>query len=460
MTCTLTQRRDNSGILYDQLVIAGAFAPDGKAAGSDLDLEIDSLFNPLSMSTRFFKTTVAARSSRDGQLYSIEEGETAFAATKPTTISAAEVTAVDTLVQTYTQYTLKFQPDVEIEAGAFAMVQFPLNDAGEQFYVLDNNLNSMSTMGSLFGARSDNVAFVVDRGSRKIETKVGTSRYSAGGIATIVLSQIKNPSYVDSFGTFKIRVFDKHRQLIAEVTSGVSYKTTAGTLRDVKVTPSGLFIDEEIRLGVSFVPLHDMPVDAFIRISVTSDVRLRCPVSSEASDFIYNSKNLKSPLNATCEAPPANSSGGYHRVLLASPLREPFVHEDRTAAKAGVYDPGKVLTVQFPKSLNALSAREVRGIRIETLTAAMQPIDTYTDDTTLLYTVVAKPLFLASVQPKTQETYTASLFDFRLVYANKLTFGGYMEVHLPPQVQLVSDEAPKLVPGTNMDPAGSRILRG
>lgn len=150
-------------------------------------------------------------SSRDGQTYAIEEGETAFAATQATSISSAEVIADDTLVQTYTQYTFKFQPDVEVEAGAYAMIQFPLSSDGEQFYVFDNSLNSMSTMGSLFGARSDNVAFVVDRGSRKIETKVGTSRYSAGGVATIVLSQIKNPSYVDSFGTFKIRVFDKFR---------------------------------------------------------------------------------------------------------------------------------------------------------------------------------------------------------------------------------------------------------
>lgn len=59
---------------------------------------------------------------------------------------------------------------------------------------------------------------------------------------------------------------------------------------------------------------------------------------------------------------------GFMSVLLRDPLREDYVHEDRRAVRAGVYEPGKVLQVWFPRSKNPLSAREIRGIRIETLT--------------------------------------------------------------------------------------------
>ena len=116
----------------------------------------------------------------------------------------------------------------------------------------------MSTFGGLFAAKAFDVPFVVDRSHMKIETKVGTSTSAPPGPATIVVSKIKNPSHVDSYGPFKISVFDRYRKLIAEVSQPVQFKTTPGALRDIKVSASGLFIDEEIRLGVSFVPIHDL----------------------------------------------------------------------------------------------------------------------------------------------------------------------------------------------------------
>ena len=58
---------------------------------------MEYLFNPLSLKERTFLTALAVI-GRDGKVYSIQEGYTAFRATEPTTISGVEVTADVTTV--------------------------------------------------------------------------------------------------------------------------------------------------------------------------------------------------------------------------------------------------------------------------------------------------------------------------------------------------------------------------
>lgn len=121
----------------------------------------------------------------------------------------------------------------------------------EQDYVFDNQLNSMSTFGGLFAAKSNDVPFVVDRANLKIETKYGTQQQAPSGPATVIVSKIKNPFQVDTYGPFKISVFDRSRKLIAQVDHDLAkFRTTPGTVAGVNVTATDYFIDEEVRIGV------------------------------------------------------------------------------------------------------------------------------------------------------------------------------------------------------------------
>lgn len=79
--------------------------------------------------------------------------------------------AADVTVQEYTEFTINFTPDVEVEAGAYVMVDFPSTTDGLAAFEFDENLNSMTTIGGIFGGRTDNAAFAIDRKSRKVETK-------------------------------------------------------------------------------------------------------------------------------------------------------------------------------------------------------------------------------------------------------------------------------------------------
>lgn len=71
--------------------------PNGLAKKKRLLIEMDALFNPLTMSERDFWTTLSSPGQK-GKKYSIEEGYTAFQAKEPTTIKEVEITSTDTTV--------------------------------------------------------------------------------------------------------------------------------------------------------------------------------------------------------------------------------------------------------------------------------------------------------------------------------------------------------------------------
>jgi len=93
-------------------------------------------------------------------------------------------------------------------------------------------------------SRIDNAKFIYDSVSNKIETKEGTVEWTNIGVTRITLSKIQNPDHADTYGTFKISVLDQYKKLIATRTSGLTYTTIPGSIRDVKITPYSLFIDE------------------------------------------------------------------------------------------------------------------------------------------------------------------------------------------------------------------------
>ena len=93
----------------------------------------------------------------------------------------------------------------------------------------------MSTIGGMFGSRTDGVPFVIDGGNMKLETKTGTRRYSTISVATIIVSKIKNPASVGSYGSFAVKVYDKYKALIAEVSEGFYFDTIRGDILNAQM---------------------------------------------------------------------------------------------------------------------------------------------------------------------------------------------------------------------------------
>ena len=108
-------------------------------------------------------------------------------ARSPRSLLSPRVFSEDTTTHEYTTFSVKFTHDIPVEQGAFAMVQFPsgfLNEIEDQFN-FDSQLVSMSTIGGMFGTRSLNVKFSTDFTNMRVETIVGTSKYSSSGSPTI-----------------------------------------------------------------------------------------------------------------------------------------------------------------------------------------------------------------------------------------------------------------------------------
>lgn len=350
LKCQVTKLGDK-----EHIRITGALPRGTSAKDLDLIIEIDSIYNPLSLFERDFAASLSATSARDGKLYSIERGTISWKATTPATITAVTVTSSSTTVQEYVDYAVRFRPDVEIEAGAHALIQFP-SGAQSAVFTFDNQLNSMQTIGGMFGSRQDNVKFQIEAANLKIETKAGTRRYSQASIATINLGKIKNPAYVGSFGSFTIQVHDKNKELIAQVTSGVSYVTTSGGFVKVKLYPENPLVDALSKLHLEFAPLHAVDKSSKLIVEITDELTMGCP-----KDFAYNSALLKNPLAIACA-----KSGGYNVFTI-----------DRAFVNDYTYSASQLLTIVFTDSTLPYSARGISKLRLSTYTGSSQLVDYY-----------------------------------------------------------------------------------
>jgi type I restriction-modification system DNA methylase subunit len=111
----------------------------------------------------------------------------------------------------------------------------------------------------------------------------------------------------------------------------------------------------------------------------------------------------------------------------------------------------------FTKALNALSARDIKGLVIQTMTADGLLIDNFNDTEKVWYTLLAKPINGAQITVDTDETFTPATFTFVLTLANKILPGSYVEIVLPPEVKLVDNQTPEIVAGSNFDSVHSSI---
>lgn len=94
----------------------------------------------------------------------------------------------------------------------------------------------MSTIGGIFGSRSDGVNFTTDSTSMKVVTLVPTERYSVISIAKIMIEKIKNPAHIGEFGSFRITVFDNDMAPICDQYTDMFYTVTTGNILDVSLS--------------------------------------------------------------------------------------------------------------------------------------------------------------------------------------------------------------------------------
>ena len=91
------------------------------------------------------------------------------------------------------------------------------------------------------------------------------------------------------------------------------------------------------------------------------------------------------------------------------------------------------LVINFLETVNAMSARDITGLTIETRTEDGELVDKYVSNTTQL-TIVPSPFFAQDIITASNETFTDTKFTFKLVLADVHEAGFYFEIHIPPEV--------------------------
>lgn len=180
------------------------------------------------------------------------------------------------------------------------------------------------------------------------------------------------------FGSFGIYVYDKNKELIAQVTEGAFLETIPGKILKVSMLPMSATVYQESMLTLKFFPLHRLAKSSKLRIEISTDLKIQCPGNNgRANDFDYNSKVLVKPLKIAC----STSADRLYTIFdVDDAFVEDYFHTDMTAAKDGDFDEGKVIKIAFMQSQNPLSAKEIKGLKVSTLTAEGLVVDTYSSE--------------------------------------------------------------------------------
>lgn len=231
----------------------------------------------------------------------------------------------------------------------------------------------MSTIGGMFGSRTDGVPFVIDGGNMKLETQQGTRRYSTISVATIIVSKIKNPSSVGNYGSFAVKVYDKYTTLIAEVSEGIFFETIRGSMLNARMSIENPQIDTKSRLTVEFQPLHSLHAESKIKLEITNELQIPCPPTV----FDYNSLLLVNPLVMSCTI----NTDGFNEIIINAPFVADYEYNQRN-----------ILKIVFPDTNTPLSARDITRLQISTLTEDDKLVDFF-ESTTTQFTVEPAPFF-------------------------------------------------------------------
>lgn len=178
-----------------------------------------------------------------------------------------------------------------------------------------------------------------------METKIPTAQFSDSRQATLIISKIKNPPHVGKFESFGIYVYDKDKELIAQINEGVFLETIPGKILKVLISPVSATVYQESMLTLKFYPLHRLEKSSKLKIEISADLKIQCPGNNDrTNDFDYNSWILVSPLAITC----STSTDRLWSIFdVDNSFVEEYHHDDMTAAKLGEFDERKLIRIAF-----------------------------------------------------------------------------------------------------------------
>lgn len=113
-------------------------------------------------------------------------------------------------------------------------------------------------------------------------------------VAILDFSTIANPFTIKTTSSVSIYVKDSSQYSIAQITSGVTYTATTGSLTGVTLTPASTVVSAVTSISLTFLPTHQLTAGTSqISITLPSDVSI-ADQSSTSTCSVTNLKYISS----------------------------------------------------------------------------------------------------------------------------------------------------------------------
>ncbi|CDW75779.1 UNKNOWN [Stylonychia lemnae] len=411
----------------DTLTLTNGF-PTGQVSGTVIQFQISSVRNALS----YAGVTIQIRSLNQAGTGVIEQGTIKFTPTSSATIPAAQATtsADITTVQELSNFRLEFQSPVPLNAGTIVSVVFPVQFSFEQ------RLTEVQGFG-LFGSIKS-LTFSSDNLSVKITS--GIDSYKAAAVpGVLIFKQIRNPFEVKASDSFSIFLTDANGFQIAQVSAGITFTPTAGTVDQVSLVPTVNSVNSQSDLILAFQPKHALISSSQIQVQLPTNLQVNCDGFKKSSAF---------STSITC----TESSNNM------------FIFNGPFASSSYSYSSSQILQITFVNIVNPLSQQPIKGISITTYSQVIGNggssnfvVDTFTDTTTNLYGLIPSMFMSQSISASTTQTFTDAVLTLNIKLDNGIPLNGKIVLVVPSEVTLNTISCAAI---TNMDSAISCSKNG
>jgi hypothetical protein len=249
----------------DVLTLSGGI-PSEISANSVISFNVTNFLNPITTAT-FSGFTVTTLDSSNGSI------DTASATLKVATsadVYGTSITSKDTtIVQELAELRIQFYVPVPLNSGCIIDVTFP-----SDFVLSGADLTNVQGFGLFGGSRA--LTGSVNVGNNTYTITDGCSTYvSQDQLAIMDFSSVENPFTVKTTGSIAIYIKDVNQYAIAQITSGITYASTVGTISNLTLTPEVTTVATLTAITISFLPEHSLTAsDVAITITLPSDVAI------------------------------------------------------------------------------------------------------------------------------------------------------------------------------------------
>jgi hypothetical protein len=390
----------------DVLTISGAI-PANIAAGSTISFSVTNFRNPITTLT-FSGFTIRTTDSSDG---TIDSGSATMRVTTSAAVYDTTFASKDTtIVQENAVFRLQFKVPVPLNTGCIMDITFP-----SDFIISGADLTTVQGFGLFGGSRT--LTGSLNVGNNTYTISDGCDGYVAQDLVGILdFNSIENPFSVLPTGSVQIFVKDSSQFPVAQITTGITYTATVGTLTGITLTPETTIVSSTTAIVITFLPAHRLIADTTqIQITLPADVSIA--EQTDASLCAVTELQFISP-TVTCTV-----------ISNVITLIDPF---------SVAYTPSstEVLSFKIAGMVMPPSLKPPAAVVIITKIGTTTFFNVDSASASNLFVSTVGSLTEFSTTPSNLQAYVTTIYTFTFRPQHAILQDGYVTVDIPSQISI------------------------